>query len=617
MLKYGNREFNNLQEQVLENANAIEEIKQGLGDALPNPIAGPQGPVGPQGPQGPQGQNVNFTVGSELPASANTGDLHLKFNGELYLFTSNGWSLRTSLRGPQGVQGERGEVGPQGIQGVRGPQGEQGVPAPIYKVIGKVYDVSQLPNPTTVASNNAYIVGTDIYGKIDEHWNNFGPLVTLEIAANISFNAYHDLDAQNVQNAIEQTYEHANEAIIAAEDAYSLGSANTREINAIKPYISKSLTLNALNTAQWDQAYTLSAYATDSDTYTDLDLFYNTYDVIKGKYADESGISVPSENGTFVPLILHEGEYIFRKVGCETAIGLDGNPYVVHITYQTDLSEYSAREVSLSLKLTKSGGNISLTQSYSLSPEESRTVNTSLAQTITGVKTFTNGIAFNSNNSKVRLINSGTNLKLMDGSDNGQTFIATGLPIISTYNPMDGNNEYDLRNFATTTYVDNKANTINDSINSKLGIWVPNAAPASTTITSATGKSWLCEYQVLKNTLTNKLKVEYTLSSLSWEKATAEPISFSILGASTTIGAKYKTDTVGYASLPKPISSYNTYWTFDSITWDEQSDVGNQCTPLPFRGAGGFETRIIVIDSNPPAEITFTKFIVKLSLYQQ
>jgi hypothetical protein len=84
----------------------------------------------------------------------------------------------------------------------------------------------------------------------------------------------------------------------------------------------------------------------------------------------------------------------------------------------------------------------------------------------------------------------------------------------------------------------------------------------------------------------------------------------------TTIGAQYKTDTVGYTNLPKPISG-DTYWTFNSITWDEASDVGNQCTPLPFRGSGGFETRVLVINSNPPEQITFKKFIVSVTLYQK
>jgi hypothetical protein len=69
-------------------------------------------------------------------------------------------------------------------------------------------------------------------------------------------------------------------------------------------------------------------------------------------------------------------------------------------------------------------------------------------------------------------------------------------------------------------------------------------------------------------------------------------------------------------NLPKPISG-DTYWTLEGFTFDEASDVGNQCTTLPFRGSGGFETRILVIDDTPPASITFKKVIAKLTLYEK
>ena len=359
--------------------------------------------------------------------------------------------------------------------------------------------------------------------------------------------------------------------------------------------------MNALDTTQFNQTYALSAYAADSDTYTDLDLFYNTYDTLNGVYNADFYITTPTEVGF---IILHQGEYVFRKVGCGTTIGLDGNPYITHITYQTELSEYSGREISLALRITKSEGNIYIEPKYSLSPEENRTVNTDQEQTITGAKTFTSKVRLGSGSTSVKLINSNGNLLVEDNSSNGRTFILAGLPIISTYNPVDGNDTYNLSNFATTTYVD-----------SKLGIWVPATAPVSTTITSATGKSWKCEYQSFVNTLTQKTKVEYTLYSLTEETATAELISFNLL-ATVTIGATYKTDTIGYANLPKPISG-DTYWTFDGFTFDEASDIGNQCTPLPFRGSGGFETRMLVIDSNPPASITFKKVIANVSLYQK
>jgi hypothetical protein len=115
---------------------------------------------------------------------------------------------------------------------------------------------------------------------------------------------------------------------------------------------------------------------------------------------------------------------------------------------------------------------------------------------------------------------------------------------LKIYNLIDPQNENDA---ATKKYVD-----------SKLGIWVPTGIPVSTTITSATGKSWNCQYQSFVNTLTQKSKVEYTLYSLTEETATKEPIAFTVLGLTTTIGAQYKTDTVGYTNLPKPISG-DTY----------------------------------------------------------
>ena len=215
MLKFGNKEFNNLQEQVLENANDILEIKQSLGTALPNPIAGPEGPVGPQGPQGVPGQNVNFTVGTDLPASANNGDLHLKFNGELYQYVNNSWVLQTSLKGPQGVQGSKGLQGEQGPKGETGPRGEQGKSAPIYQIAGKVDDISQLPAPSTVASNTAYVVGETVYGIIGNEWTILTTWTSWSTTADkiIYDNLTNELVANNVQEAIDETLDLTGDAL--------------------------------------------------------------------------------------------------------------------------------------------------------------------------------------------------------------------------------------------------------------------------------------------------------------------------------------------------------------------------------------------------------------------
>lgn len=214
--------------------------------------------------------------------------------------------------------------------------------------------------------------------------------------------------------------------------------------------------------------------------------------------------------------------------------------------------------------------------------------------------------------------------------------------VFGTYNTVDwtytngrplltvGNGTSDARSTAFEVYLDGHAEVqvsgmtdksvinrqaLTNYVNSKLGIWVPVSAPVSTTITSARGKSWECHYQILKNTLTNKRKVEYTLYSLTEETATAELISVNLI-ATVTIGASYVTDTIGYANLPKPIDG-DTYWALNGFTFDEMSDIGNQCTPLPFRGSGGFETRILVIDDTPPERITFKKVIANITLYEK
>lgn len=163
MLKFGNREFNNLQEQVLVNANSIEEIKQSLGTALPNPIAGPQGPQGPKGPKGDTGTHSKWTIGTNLPASANLGDMHLLWNGDVYQYTVNGWVLELNIRGSQGTEGPRGFTGPKGDRGERGEPGVQGEAAPIFKVVAELSSIENLPEDGPVEPNEAYIIGDEIY----------------------------------------------------------------------------------------------------------------------------------------------------------------------------------------------------------------------------------------------------------------------------------------------------------------------------------------------------------------------------------------------------------------------------------------------------------------------
>lgn len=202
MLNFGNKEFRNLQEQVLQNANDLETIKQSLGTALPDPIAGPQGPKGDTviGPRGERGSI--WTVGTDFPASPRESDLHLK-NSEVYQYTNGKWVLYSSIKGSQGVQGVKGNTGDIGPIGPVGPRGEQGTAAPIYQIMGKVNDISQLPAPSTVAANSAYIVGNSIYGIVKGEWTYLTTFLTVNTASNISFTPSGFVNVQNVQGALE------------------------------------------------------------------------------------------------------------------------------------------------------------------------------------------------------------------------------------------------------------------------------------------------------------------------------------------------------------------------------------------------------------------------------
>ena len=111
------------------------------------PEPGPKGDTGERGPQGPMG-----------------------------------------VRGPQGVAGAdgapgvKGDRGPQGIQGPKGDTGPQGPAGITFEVLGTLTSTDQLPSPDTVQRNAAYIIPIDgvnhlyiIQGTTSLQWVDFGP----------------------------------------------------------------------------------------------------------------------------------------------------------------------------------------------------------------------------------------------------------------------------------------------------------------------------------------------------------------------------------------------------------------------------------------------------------
>lgn len=149
------------------------------------PMPGPQGPKGPQGIQGQTGErgSIWWTTDSSLPPSGfNTGDMCFVANGDIYQARTNGWQLIANIKGPQGIQGNVGPQGKAGPIGPQGPKGDKGDVGLMLQLAGTLDSVSQLPDPTTVPRNTAYIItinGTKfvygIQGTDTLEWVSVGP----------------------------------------------------------------------------------------------------------------------------------------------------------------------------------------------------------------------------------------------------------------------------------------------------------------------------------------------------------------------------------------------------------------------------------------------------------
>ena len=189
MLKYGNKEFRNLQEQVLENMNQIEAIKQGqvVLDEFGIKVIGQLEDVSELPETGDFEFGDAYAIGTEPPY-----DLYIwtRVDGseeEGYWFNigqfpvpgpqgpagQNGTDGEQGPQGERGPKGDTGAQGPQGIQGLQGPQGEQGPRGEkgekgdaggLIEVVGIVATSDLLPSPATLQKlDAAYLVGSGPY----------------------------------------------------------------------------------------------------------------------------------------------------------------------------------------------------------------------------------------------------------------------------------------------------------------------------------------------------------------------------------------------------------------------------------------------------------------------
>lgn len=135
-------------------------------------------------------------ISSLTPSTnAKVGDTVIDPDGEVFSITAvSGGNFTvgaklTSLKGPQGIQGAKGDtgpqgaqgpqglkgdIGPQGVQGPRGPQGDTGAPLSIKGSFPTLDDLQE-QNPVGQLGD-AYMVGTHLYSWNGSAWQDVGDI---------------------------------------------------------------------------------------------------------------------------------------------------------------------------------------------------------------------------------------------------------------------------------------------------------------------------------------------------------------------------------------------------------------------------------------------------------
>lgn len=133
MLKYGNRDFRNLQEQVYANMQNIEDIIRGqtvLADFKITIVGAVDEAAELPDPETYEGEVGDiYVVGTESPYNLYVF-AKVYENENIPQWVDLGPILVEGPEGPQGEQGIQGPVGPQGPQGIQGIQGVQGPAGP-------------------------------------------------------------------------------------------------------------------------------------------------------------------------------------------------------------------------------------------------------------------------------------------------------------------------------------------------------------------------------------------------------------------------------------------------------------------------------------------------------
>lgn len=259
------------------------------------PLAGPTGARGPQGPQGPTGADGNvWRTGNGAPTitGMNDGDMYLnKSNGDVYSYNNQAWTLEGNIRGPQGIQGQQGATGPQGAQGIQGPTGPQGEQGQSFVIAGTVANEGQLPDPSMVPDNVAYLVGSnndfDLYVQLHDTdtWQNVGKVATAEGPAGPQ-GPQGPQGEQGIQGPVGPTGPMGPTGVVDYSNLYTREEANN--------------TFLSLSGGTVDGALTVAgSFTANGGVITNVVVEGNTRYQESGVNVSGNVISFPSDSGTF------------------------------------------------------------------------------------------------------------------------------------------------------------------------------------------------------------------------------------------------------------------------------------------------------------------------------
>lgn len=363
MITYDNKQYRNLEEQVLKNKEDIaahyniDRVLADFGIRVIGQIESPYSLPDPETYEGDYGDA--YAVGTESPYSFyiwTRADIDAGYPEDYWFDVGplaivgpqgpkgdRGEAGYRGLPGSEGPQGPRGHQGPQGPTGPKGPkgdQGKQGPAGPILNIIGTITALDQLPNPEESERQDAWLYTQDgttyVYGLTGRSpnltWENLGvfgggTLVQYGASYVQTFNAnnlvrkdnnYHRKVYGTTHIGVETTYElkpGASPFQIAfrTSDGNLLGPDQDDEYPTEHAYVTKKYVERTFHQWLWNHLITVEYNDPDNDTFVGFKVVvYNTIDEEYSPGNWGSGMDpIPFQNAVVDPYLKINSE--FRK----------------------------------------------------------------------------------------------------------------------------------------------------------------------------------------------------------------------------------------------------------------------------------------------------------------